>query len=56
MAKDVKKVAETSTGNVKRGKTAVIVSAGFKKEFSPAEKADIGVKRQQMRDRLYATG
>jgi hypothetical protein len=56
MAKDVKKATQTSTGNAKRGKAAVIVSAGFKKKFSQAEKADIGKKRQQMRDRLYATG
>lgn len=57
MAKDVKKAAASNqSGKAKAGTTAATVSTGFKKQFSAEERADIGVKRQQMRERLYAIG
>lgn len=57
MAKDVKKAAASiQSGRTKAGKAPAPVSAGFKKKFNAEERADIGVKRQQMRERLYAVG
>lgn len=58
MAKSVtQQKSETKTasaGSKKRGST--VVSEGFKRSFTASERAEIQVKRQEMRKRLYAAG
>ena len=43
-----------SGGSKKRG--SIVVSEGFKRSFTDSERAEISVKRQEMRKRLYASG
>ena len=58
MAKNMtqqKSEGETASSGSKK-RSSKVVSKGFKRSFTESERAEINVKRQEMRKRLYAAG